>query len=114
MPSCEPASRTDSSLVLRSAYGAGVLLSAASSRRCRRAARSANSTATKNALTAMRPNVTTTTTQGLLMAGHDRYEDRRGHPSVERLDGGRQQFWCHPISTDVERQCDLDGVADGR
>ena len=52
MPSCEPASSIDRSRALRNAARAAMLVSAASSRRWRRAATSANSIATKNALSA--------------------------------------------------------------
>ena len=69
MPSCEPASRTDSSAVLRSAARAARLVGAASSSRCRRAAISANSTATKKALRAISATVTIRTIHGLLIAG---------------------------------------------
>ncbi len=56
IPSCEPASRSESSVLLRNAARADLLVVAASSRRCRRAAINANSMATKNALSAIRPN----------------------------------------------------------
>src|SRR5690606_36887188 len=68
MPSWDPASSTDNSDALRSAARAARLSAAASSRRCRRAAIRANSTATKNALDAMSTTVTASTTHGLLMA----------------------------------------------
>ena len=65
MPSCEPASSSEMSRALRSAARAATLVSAASSSRYRRAATRANSTATKNALSATRPTATAMATAGL-------------------------------------------------
>src|ERR1700760_4360150 len=96
MPSWLPANRTDSSVVLRNAARAGLLVAAASSRRWRRAVSKANSTATKNALTAMSPIVTASTTHGLLIAGRPgvyRDENLRRHAMLQGSDRGRQHFW---------------------
>ena len=90
MPSCEPASSTESSLALRSAARADRLSGAASSRRCLRAAISANSTATKNALAAMSPTVTAsddprvTHRRILLVRVASVTEQRCGHVLVDR------------------------------
>src|ERR1700754_3671524 len=95
MPSCEPASSTDNWVLLRSAARADRLASALSSRRWRRAASNANSTATKNALRTMSPTVTATTIQGLLtVALHVlyRHEYRGGHTSVHRSNRDRQHL----------------------
>ncbi len=67
MPSCDPASITVSSDDDRSAARAERLVAAASSRRWRFAAISANSIATKNALSAMRATVAIATTQAPLI-----------------------------------------------
>src|SRR5215218_9871689 len=99
MPSWEPASRTDSSEALRSAARAARLCGAASSRRDRRAAIRANSTATKNALAAINPTVTVRTIHGLLMvadstggsaARADRHKHRRRDVVVDGADLGPQ------------------------
>src|SRR5690606_3723972 len=94
MPSWDPASSTDSSDALRRAARAERLDAAASSSRCRRAAMSANSTATKNALAAIRPIVTTATTTGLLIAGHlvrqNGHAHGRRHVLVDVADLGHQ------------------------
>src|SRR5690606_24429174 len=86
IPRSGPPSSTDRSEGRRSAARAARLPGAASSRRWRRAAMSANSTATKNALAAINPTVTATTTQGLLIAGLLRFgahgEEHRGRNVV--------------------------------
>ena len=58
--------------------------------------------------------MTTMTTQGYSSPPSTVYEDRRGHPSIKCLDRGHQQVWFRALTGDVERQRDLDGVADGR
>src|ERR1700760_1471318 len=103
MPSWEPASRTDSSDALRSAARAERLCGAASSRRDRRAAMRANSTATKKALAAINPMVAARMAQGLLMSGNfawgavvgtDRDEHRRRHVVFDVADLGVQGLRC--------------------
>src|SRR5215218_3496166 len=109
MPSWEPASRTDSSEALRSAARAARLCGAASSRRDRRAAIRANSTATKNALAAIKPTVTTSTTHGLFMGNDlvvgcvvcevDGQEHRGWHAVIDGANVGPQNALggSHPV-----------------
>src|SRR6476659_7400503 len=115
MPSCEPASSTDSSVVLRRAARADRLRVAASSNRWRRAVNKANSMATNNALTAIKPIVTASTTHGLLIvttSGADRDEDLGGNSPLDRTDDGGQHFWLGRPAGAVLRQRDVDAVAD--